>query len=81
MQISKTTNIGIKSQPQPVGSATPTFFPLEWVNQYISPSGDANDDKFLKYYLSVPELQAVINYKADLFSSMKVREKKLSNDE
>jgi hypothetical protein len=64
---------GRKSQPQPVGTATPTFFPLDWVNQYISGSMSADDAKYLTYYLSVPELQSVINYRAKLFASMKVK--------
>ena len=70
-----------KSQPQPTGNATPTFFPLDWVSQYLSNSLSANDEKYLKYYLSVPELQSVINYKSDLFASMRVKEQKISNGE
>ena len=51
---------------------TPTFIPLEWMNAYISDGLNANQKKFLNLYLSVPELQAVINYKARIFAGMQV---------
>lgn len=51
---------------------TPTYIPLEWMNAYISNGLNANQKKFLELYLSVPELQAIINYKARVFSSMRI---------
>lgn len=52
---------------------TPTFIPLEWMNAYISDGLNANQKKFLQLYLSVPELQAIINYKARVFAGMRVK--------
>lgn len=52
---------------------TPTFIPLEWLSAYISDGLNANQKKFLQLYLSVPELQAIINYKARVFSGMRVK--------
>ena len=52
---------------------TPTFIPLDWLSNYLSNVGDATDKKFLELYLSVPELQAIINYKARVFASMRVK--------
>lgn len=51
---------------------TPTFIPLEWMNAFLSDGLNANQKKFLTLYLSVPELQAIINYKARVFSGMRV---------
>ena len=51
---------------------TPTFIPIEWMNAYLSDGLNANQKKFLELYLSVPELQAIINYKARVFSGMRV---------
>lgn len=52
---------------------TPSFIPLELVNAYISDGLNANQRKFLELYLSVPELQAIINYKARVFSGMRIK--------
>ena len=52
---------------------TPTFFPLDFLNQFISNGLDANQQKFLELYLTVPELQAIINYKARVFAGMQVK--------
>ena len=52
---------------------TPTFIPLDWLSNYLANVGDATDDKFLKFYLSVPELQAIINYRGRVFGSMRVK--------
>jgi len=49
---------------------TPTFIPLEWMQSYLSDGLTANQKKFLELYLSVPELQAIINYKARIFAGM-----------
>jgi hypothetical protein len=68
-----------KSQPEQIGSST--FMPLSWMNDFMSSSMSVNDAKLLMFYLSVPELQAVINYKARLFSSMIVEMKNTKTDE
>ncbi len=60
---------------------TPTFIPLEWLNAYISDGLNASQKKFLELYLSVPELQAIINYKARIFSGMVVKAVNDSGDE
>jgi len=52
---------------------TPTFIPLDWVSVYLSGSAGAIDKKFLDLYLGVPELQAIINYKARVFAGMKIK--------
>ena len=49
---------------------TPTFIPIEWMDAYLSDGLNANQKKFLELYLSVPELQAIINYKARIFAGM-----------
>lgn len=51
---------------------TPTFIPLEWMQSYLSDGLTASQKKFLELYLSVPELQAIINYKARIFAGMAV---------
>jgi hypothetical protein len=50
---------------------TPTFFPLDFVRQFLSNSLTASDEKLLGYYLAVPELQTTINYDAKLFATMR----------
>lgn len=52
---------------------SPTFIPLDWLSTFLSGIASATDQKFLSLYLSVPELQAIINYKAKAFSEMRVR--------
>ncbi len=70
-----------KSSPAVVGGANTTFFPLDFVQQFISNSLELTDDKILKYYLSVPELAAIVNYRARVFADMKVKARKLSSGE
>lgn len=69
-----------KKQTQEV-QFTPTFIPLELVNAWLSNSLDANQRKFLELYLSVPELQAIINYKARIFAGMRVKAVNEAGDE
>ncbi|MBT8490310.1 MAG: phage portal protein [Deltaproteobacteria bacterium] len=64
---------GRKSKKSQEVVFTPTFFPLEWVNAFLADGLNANQKKFLKLYLSTPELQAVINYKARVFSGLRVK--------
>lgn len=52
---------------------TPTFFPLELVQALLTNGLTANQKKFLDLYLTVPELQAIINYKARVFSGMQIK--------
>lgn len=52
---------------------TPTFIPVDWLNTYLAGSSSATDKKFLELYLTVPELQAVINYKATAFADMRIK--------
>lgn len=68
------------SKSEPEITATTTFFPLDWVQSFISGSMSVSDAKYLTYYLSVPELQAVINYKAQLFATMRVKMKNTQSD-
>ena len=51
---------------------TPTFIPVSLINSILT-SGTATDKQLLKLYLGVPELQAIINYKATAFSDMTVK--------
>lgn len=51
---------------------TPTFIPISLINSILT-SGTATDKQLLKLYLTVPELQAIINYKAVAFSDMTVK--------
>lgn len=60
---------------------TPTFIPIEWLNAFISDGLNANQKKFLQLYLSVPELQAIINYKARIFAGMKIKAVNKNGDE
>lgn len=60
---------------------TPTFIPLEWMNAYLANGLGANQKKFLELYLSVPELQAIINYKARVFAGMKIKAVDKNGDE
>lgn len=53
-------------------TATNTFFPLQFVEQYISQL-TGSQKTFFDLYLTVPELQAVINYKARVFAGMKLK--------
>ena len=53
-------------------TASNTFFPLAFVEQYLNQL-TGNQRKFLELYLTVPELQAIINYKARVFAGMKIR--------
>lgn len=58
-----------------------TFIPLEWINSFLSNSLNANQKKFLELYLAVPELQAIINYKARVFSGMRIKAVNEAGDE
>jgi len=51
---------------------SPTFTPLELMSAFLSDGMSANQKKFLTLYLTVPELQAIINYKARVFSGMHI---------
>ena len=51
---------------------TPTFIPVSLVNSILT-SGTATDKKLLELYLSVPELQAILNYRALAFADMHVK--------
>ncbi len=62
-------------------TATPTFFPLEFVNHFLAAGSSASDKKFLELYLSVPELQAIINYRARVFADMRIKAVNEAGDE
>lgn len=49
-----------------------TFIPLDYIQSFLSQYDNVGDNKLLKYYLQTPELQAIINYRAKLFSDMRV---------
>lgn len=64
-------------------SATPVrvidpriFIPIDFGNDFLSSALGINDSKYLEYYLTIPELQAVVNYRAKCFGSMKVKLRK-----
>lgn len=52
---------------------TPSFVTADWVNTFLSGDLDTADKKLLGYYLRVPEANAIINYRAQVFASMIVR--------
>lgn len=56
----------------PIAQASNTFFPLEFLNGYLINSLDADQRKMYQLYLQVPELQAIIAYKARVASQMKI---------
>ena len=68
-----------KSTPEQ--SITPTFLPIDFVNAWISNSLGASEKQYLNYYLSVPQLNATINYRADLFASMKVKMRRIGGED
>lgn len=70
-----------KSGPTPIGTATNQFFPMSFVDQFLAGAIGSNDAKFLEYYLSVPQLQATINYRADLFATMNIKLRKIDGKE
>lgn len=71
-----------KSQPVAMGELRSTFMPLDFIKAFLSNSLNSGEDNYLKYYLSVPELQAIINYRARVLASMRVRMRKVeSKDE
>lgn len=70
-----------KTQPIVTGTANNTFFPLDFVKQFISGSLSANEQKYIEYYLSVPELQSIINYRARSLSSMNLQVRRRNTDE
>ena len=53
-------------------TASTTFFSLEFARNYLE-GITSTDKKFLELYLSVPELQAIINYKARAFADMRIK--------
>lgn len=59
----------------------PDFIPLSFVNDYLSDAINSNDLKYLQYYLSVPELQAIVNYRARCFAGMKVKARRIDSGE
>ncbi len=70
-----------KSAPAVVGSANSTFFPLDFLQQFVSSALEMNDNKILNYYTSVPELAAIINYRAKVFADMSVKARKTKTGE
>lgn len=64
---------GRKSKKSQETEFTPTFIPLELLNAFLSDGLNANQKKFLTLYLTVPELQAIINYKARVFAGMHIK--------
>lgn len=52
------------------------FIPIDFGADFLSSSLGVNESKYLEYYLSIPELQAIVNYRAKCFGSMKVKLRK-----
>lgn len=69
-----------KKTATPVAQYTPTFIPIDWMNNFLSGFSDLSDKTALKYYYCVPELAAIINYRAKCLSSMKVKLKDIRTD-
>lgn len=70
-----------KKSATQLNSIEPTFFPLQFIQDYLSDSLSANDLNYIKYYFSVPELQAIVNYRARCFASMKVKVRNANSKE
>jgi phage portal protein BeeE len=68
-----------RSKSTTASTASPTFMPVDWVNAFLSGELDTPDKKLLGYYLRVPELQAIINYRAQVFASMIVRMRRIDS--
>lgn len=58
----------------------PGFMPINSIGDYLSDGTTMSDEKLLTYYLRVPELQAIINYRGGVFASMRPRMKNLKTD-
>lgn len=56
---------------------TPSFIPVQWLDNFISGYSDITDNKLYKYYMSVPELNAIINYRAMVKADMIVKMRNL----
>lgn len=72
-----------KKSGTPTISITPDqlFFTTDFIQSFLSQGITAKDAKFLELYLTVPELQAVINYKARVFSDMRIKAVDKNGDE
>ena len=64
--------MGLFSRKKSVTFST-SFIPLDLISALVGGGLSANQQKFLELYLQVPELQAIINYKARVFAGMKIR--------
>lgn len=58
---------------QIVGTYTPTFFPVSLFSGFLSDMQNVSDASILKYFLTVPELQAVFNFRSKVFSDMNIK--------
>jgi phage portal protein BeeE len=66
----------------PVRIVNPTLFmPVTWANQFLSIAGTVNEKLFTKYYLTVPELQSIINYRAKCKSSAKIKLRRIEGED
>ena len=74
-------SFGRKAKKSQEIEITPTFIPIEWMNMFISNGLNANQKQFLELYLSVPELQAIINYKGRVFAGMRIKAVDKNGDE
>ena len=57
------------------------FMPISWADQFLSFSGKDNEKKFMEYYLSVPELQSIVNYRAKCKASGKIKLRKIEGED
>ncbi len=72
----------IHKKTLPIIQGSPsTFIPMSFVQAFLSGALNATDTKYLEYYIIIPELQAIINYRARVLSSMKIKARKISSGE
>jgi hypothetical protein len=57
------------------------FMPINSVYQFLSGGGVVDEQKFFNYYYQIPELQAVLNYRAKCKSSMKIKARNVKTGE
>lgn len=62
---------GRKSQV--ITTIKPTFYPVDFVHNFLSGGISATELELLHYYLTVPELSAIINYRGRTFAGMTVK--------
>lgn len=70
-----------KRKQQVVAVGSPLFIPVSWAQDFLSNALGVNEAKYFEYYCQVPELQAVINYRANCLASMNVKARRIEGDD